>query len=267
MYVLKASGRIEKFDEGKIKKTCLRAGASKEFTNEVVNEVKRMAYNGISTREILNITLNLLRKEHPGVSARYDLKRAIMSLGPTGYPFEKFFSEVLENYGYETQVEKILKGKCVSHEIDIIAEKNRKRYMIECKYHNEIGCYTELKVSLYTYARFLDLEGKFDEPWLVCNTKLTNEAIKYSKCVGMKVTSWGYPQEESLERMIEEKKLYPITILKSINTFEKEKLIEGNLLLAKDLLEYEIDELKKRVNLQKNAISRAVEEANYIFYH
>ena len=65
----------------------------------------------------------------------------------------------------------ILRGHCVSHEIDIVASKQEKQYMIECKYHNMPGIYTCLKEVLYTYARFLDLvEGsqnktcqKFDQ--------------------------------------------------------------------------------------------------------
>jgi predicted RecB family endonuclease len=55
-----------------------------------------------------------------------------MSLGPSGFLFEQFFSEILKNYGYKTKINVFLKGKIITHEIDIIAEKNKK-YMIECK--------------------------------------------------------------------------------------------------------------------------------------
>ena len=55
-----------------------------------------------------------------------------------------------------------MKGKCASHEIDVIADKGDSlRYMIECKYHNSQGIYTGLKEALYTHARFLDLNNGY----------------------------------------------------------------------------------------------------------
>jgi hypothetical protein len=268
MYVLKASGEKERFDPTKLMRTCLRAGASQEISEEVVEEIEKNIYDGISTKEILKRTLRLLRRKHPGVASRYDLKRAIMSLGPTGFPFEKFFAEVLQNYGYETEVGKILKGKCVEHEIDIIAKKGSKNFMIECKYHNESGIYTGLKVALYTYARFLDLGDEFDidTPWLVCNTKLTHEAVKYAQCRGIKITSWKYPGNWSLERMVEEKKLYPITILKSIKRYEKGMLMQANLMLIKDFIDQDVRNLKETTGLKRKVLERVVKEAGNIFY-
>ena len=49
-----------------------------------------------------------------------------MKLGPTGYPFEDFIAKLLQADGYETKVRQILKGECITHEIDVIAEKNNK---------------------------------------------------------------------------------------------------------------------------------------------
>ena len=161
MYVLKASGEKEEFDAGKVRKTCLRSGASKELADKTAREVEERAYDGITTREILSLTLKLLEEE-PETATRYDLKRAIMSLGPTGFPLEKFIAEVLQNYGYKTKVGKIIRGRCVNHEVDVVAEKDGKRYLVECKYHNASGIYTDLKVALYTHARFLDLGDSFD---------------------------------------------------------------------------------------------------------
>lgn len=263
MYVVKASGKREKFDEKKIFRTCIRAGASKKFANEVARSVMERSYDGITTREILELTLKILKKE-PGISSRYDLKRAIMCLGPTGFPFEQFFSEILQNYGYETCVRKIFKGKCAEQEVDIAAKKDSTRYMIECKYHNELGIYTGLKVALYTYARFLDLSEEFDRAWLVCNTRLTYEAIKYSNCMGMKITSWHYPKDESLNRLIEEKKLYPITILKSLNFCEKIKVMQANFLLIEDFLSYSKEDIRKKTKLKMRSLENAIEETKSI---
>ena len=265
MYVIKASGEKEELDVGKVRKTCLRAGASRELADKIAREVEKRAYDGITTREVLNLTLKLL-KEEPEAAIRYDLKRAIMTLGPTGFPFEKFVAELLQNYGYKTRVGQVIRGKCVDHEIDIVAEKDGKRYLVECKYHNALGIHTDLKVALYTHARFLDLGGNFDQAWLVCNTKLTGEARKYARCSGLKITSWRYPRRESLERMIEEKRLYPVTILRSVKGFARDRLFQAGIMLAKDLLDYGFERLKKMTDLPRDSLNKIMEEAKVVRY-
>ncbi|MFH1473910.1 MAG: ATP cone domain-containing protein [Candidatus Aenigmatarchaeota archaeon] len=261
MWVVKASGETEKFDPGKIKRTCIKAGASDELANEIVKKVKEKGYNGISTREILRYTLKLLSKKRPIVAAKYDLKGAMFRLGPAGFIFEKFIGEVFKEYGYSTKVHNILTGRCVSHEVDVVATKANKNFMIECKYHNMPGIYTSLKEALYTYARFLDLvEGSkkkacmnFDQPWLVCNTKFSCDAVQYACCRGMRLLGWNYPEGEGLERMIEEKKLYPITMIRSMDNMSLERLSMSNLVLALDLVRIPIKELNNisKISLKK----------------
>lgn len=263
MYVTKASGEKEEFDVEKIRLTCLRARASEQLADKIVGEVKAEAYDGITTREILRLTLKLLEEE-PEAAIRYDLKGAIMALGPTGFPFEKFMAEVLQNYGYETKVGEIVKGKCVSHEIDIVAEKEDMRYLVECKYHNAPGIRTGLEVVMYTYARFLDLGEKFHQPWLICNTKCTAEAEQYGKCVGVKVTSWRYPKGESLDEMVETKRLYPITILRSVTGPIRERLFQVRAMLARDLLDHDLEDLKRTTGLSQTVLDGIREEARKI---
>jgi len=263
MYVVKASGEKEEFDIEKIRRTCLRAGASKELADRISKEVEKKAHDGMTTKEIRDLVLKLLEEE-PRAAAKYDLKRAIMSLGPAGFTFEKFMAEVLENYGYKTKVGEVLRGKCVDHEIDIVAEKDGKRYLVECKYHNAPGIYTDLKVALYTHARFLDLGKNFDHVWLICNTKCTNEARRYAKCVGLKITSWRYPRRESLEKMIEKKNLYPVTILKSVKGLARDGLFQAGIMLAKDLSSYELEDLKRRTGLPQDTLNKIMEEVRRV---
>jgi len=265
-YVIKAYGNKEKFDKRKIERTCLKAGASKQLAKDVSNKVEKIVYEGITTKEILKITLKLL-KDKPEVASRYDLKRAIMFLGPSGFPFEKFFAAILKNYGYKTEVGIEIKGKATTHEVDIIARKD-KNYMIECKYHNQLGTHTDSKVAMYTYARFLDLknnpENKIDEGWLATNTKCTTHAIQYAKGVNLKITSWQYPKNDSLQKLIMKKRLYPITILRSINSDIKEKLSQANIILAKDLIDLNLDELKRKTMLPENVLMRIIKEAREV---
>jgi hypothetical protein len=264
MYVIKASGEKEEFKPKKVLGTLLRAGASRKLAGEIVKKVEARVHDGIKTREILDTALGLLKNKKPEVGAIYDLKRAIMELGPTGFPFERFFAEVLKNYGYQTQVEKNFKGKNVTHEVDIIAKKDS-TYMIENKYHNSLGIYTNLKVALYVYARFLDLKKNFDYPWLATNTRLSRKAVAYAKGVNMKITSWQYPKNESLQKLIEDKKLYPITILKSVNKSVKWKLSNSGIVLVKNLFDYNLQELRKKTKLQEDLLKKAVEEARKIY--
>ncbi len=259
MQVIKSSGDFEKFDHKKIYKAVRNAGGSKKLASAAVNEVRKMYRENIPTREIFEFLLNFLKQE-PGVSQRYGIKRAIMSLGPTGFPFEQFFARVLEYYGYKTTTDNQLKGKRITHEVDIVAIKNKK-WMIECKYHNEQGTITDLHAALYTYARFLDLgRYNFDAPWLVTNTKCSDDAIEYAKGVNLKITGWNYPQEESLQNLVMSKKLYPITILTSVSDDILNKLYASRIVVARDLLDESPDDLSRRTLLDKKIILKMIDE-------
>lgn len=264
MKIQKASGDTETFNPGKIHKTLLEAGANRQLAQEITDAVRKKAYEGITTGKILEIILNRL-KNHHGIQARYDLKRAIMSLGPTGFPFERYFADILEEYGYSATVRNHVKGKKIIHEIDIIARSPKdKTFMIECKYHNELGKPTKLQPALYTYARFLDLTKRLDQAWLVTNTKCSKDAKEYAKGVGLKITSWRYPEKESLIRLVESKKLYPITILKNLDKKTKEKLFQADIVLAKNLKKYTVEQLARKTELNEKQIKKILNELSLI---
>ena len=264
MYVTKCSGEKERFMPEKIIRTLGRAGVSRKDAQTIVSEIKGKIYDGIQTKTILQLALNKLKKQDPISGARYDLKRAIMNLGPTGFPFEQYFAEILRHHGYKTTVGRIFGGKLISHEIDVCAKKDSKTYLIECKYHNAPGIYTSIKVALYVYARFLDLKEKFDSPWLATNTKFSDKVEKYARGMGMRLTSWQYPKGESLQELIETKNLYPITILKSVNDSVKGKLSQANIMLVIHLADMDIEQLKRKTKLPENVLRKIVEEARGI---
>jgi len=268
--VIKASGLEEEFSSRKIYNTIVEAGGDGRLARRVVNAVKRKYHKNITTEEILEVVLHEL-KGSPGIRARYDLKRAIMSLGPSGFPFETFFGHLIEHYNYEAKIGNFLRGKKIIHEVDIVAKRiisgKEKNYMIECKYHNEPGTSTRLHPALYTYARFLDLNSlkkNFDLPWLVTNTKCSNDARNYSKGVGLKITSWNYPNSSSLRKLITKKKLYPITIVKSISHATKEKLFSAKIMIAKNLLNYSVEDLIQKTGLSKKEIKKILKEVKEI---
>ena len=261
-HIIKASGEKERFNGKQIVETLLKAGASRKFANEVVGELKGQLYDGISSKEILKRILKLL-EENPEVWARYDLKRAIMSLGPSGFPFEEYFAQILQNYGYKTEVGTVMSGKKITHEVDIVAHKV-KRYMIECKYRNRVGAHVKSKSALYTHARFLDLKENFDFSWLATNTHCSPDVMEYAKSVNMKITSWKYPAGESLQELIMKKGLYPITILKSVKGDDKIKLYNAKVMLAKDLTGQNLKNLSNKTGLSNSVLRGIIDEANKV---
>ena len=270
MQVVKYSGEVEEFSPEKIKRTIINASGSKKLAEEAVREVVQQYHDPMTTKEILEILLGLLKKE-PGVAERYDLKRAIMSLGPSGFPFEIFFAHILEHYGYTTKVGEKLIGNNLVYEIDIVAQKlppgkqSGKKFLVECKYHNKPGLATKVRYAKQTHEKFLALKNyNFDQPWLVTNTKCSFDTIEYAKSVNMKITSWGYPKEESLMVLIKKQKLYPITILQSPPNKIKEKLYNSKILIAQDLLQYSLPELKQKLQLPEKEITGIIRKVKDI---
>jgi len=188
-----------------------------------------------------------------------------MILGPTGFPFEKFIARMLKEYGYKTRKNVHARGKCVTQEIDVTAKKGKKKYMIECKYHNTPGKRSDLKVVMYTYARFLDVKRKkFNQPWLVTNTNCTSEAIKYAKCMNLKIIGWRYPRKDCLEKILVQKNLYPITVLTIPTLKVKRKLVGANLMLVRDLLKHKIPYLRLKTRIPKKILKKLRTEAKQI---
>ena len=237
--VLKATGEVEPFSEDKLKISIQRAGIAKNLQQETLEHVKGKLYQNIPTSEIYHHITEYLDKSSEAKAAKYSLKQAIMDLGPTGYPFEDFISQILKADGWTTQVRSILTGKCVTHEIDVIAQKNGKRVMIEAKFHNQPGTRTDVHVPLYTKSRFEDIKEKYnlDEAWIVTNTKVTADSLAYSLCVDMKIISWSYPEGGSLRELIDKYNLHPITILTTLSQSQKQQLLENHIVLAKEISE------------------------------
>ncbi len=239
IHVLKADKTREPFSEQKVMDSIRRARIPHALRGEVLTHIKSKLYEGISTQEIYHHILEFLSTSpKPYIRTRYSLKEAIMQLGPTGYPFEDFVSKLLESQGYTTRVRQILSGKCVSHEVDIIAEKNGRAAMIEAKFHNSSGVRSEVHVALYTQARFEDVSvrNRIDEAWLVTNTKTTIDANTYAHCAGMHIMSWDYPEGEGLRDLIERSRLHPVTMLTTLAQSQKMTLLENHIVLCKDIL-------------------------------
>lgn len=244
--IFKSSGEKVHFSERKVKHSLQKAGADKETIGYIIAKLKEELYEGISTKEIYNRAFQLLKSKNHLFASKYKLKKAIYELGPTGFPFEKFVASLLSHSGYSTKVSEILQGKCVSHEVDVLAQKDSKFHLIECKFHSQEGRNCDVKIPLYIYSRYCDIleHNKthkdsaipIQQGWVVTNTRFTEDAITYGKCVGLHLLSWNYPSGEGLKDLISNTGLYPITVSTLLSSKEKQFLLSHDVVLCTELI-------------------------------
>lgn len=243
--VIKHSGERARFSIDKLKNSLRKSGAEEDLVNEIANHVRDELYQGITTQEIYNRAFALLKKKKRGFASKYKLKKAIYELGPTGFPFEKFVSALLFYSGYEVETGSIFQGKCVAHEVDVVAKKNDEYILAECKFHGEEGRNCNVKIPLYINSRYQDIlnfyKNKSDDVipnqgWVVTNTRFTEDALTYGKCVGLYLLSWDYPQDNGLKDRIDRLGLYPITVSTLMSQREKQFLLSRDVVLCKQLI-------------------------------
>lgn len=243
--VIKASGQPEEFKIQKLIDSLIRSGASEDVARDIARKVESQIKPSMRTKHIFRMARKMLRRYSKTADMRYSIKRAIYMLGPAGYQFEKYFAGVLKAYGYSAETNRFLKGYCITHEVDIFIIRDNIGGVIECKHHSTGGIPIDVKTALYVYSRFVDIKRAYElthedrvsitEGWLVTNTRCSPDAIKYADCMGLKIVSWKHPHENSLERMIENKKLYPVTILSSMKKASLDILFKNDIILARDI--------------------------------
>ncbi len=244
--VKKANGEREAFDPQKLTDSLGLAGASKKETEEVLSKVESILYHDIPTKKIYRKAFSELKNLKKSVAVSYSLNEAVMELGPTGFPFERFVAKVFSRLGYETEVGVRMRGMCIEHEIDFLACHDSHIFIAETKFHNEHGLKSNLQTALYVKARFDDLwespylskETKPHSVWLITNTKFTDSALTYGECAGITMVSWNYPQKDNLQELIEKSRLHPVTAISSLSKSEKKRLLQQNVVLCRDLLEH-----------------------------
>jgi len=242
--IVKSTGERESFDPTKLCASLMRSGATEEMCNAVSSHIEAELHDGMSTKEIYKHAFFLLKKHSKPAAARYSLRRAVMDLGPSGFPFEKFVAEIFRAKGYEALTDQIVQGNCVEHEVDVVAWNENKLIMAEAKFHNSLGLKSDVKVALYIKSRFDDLRGRkfnygrereLDEAWLVTNTKFSKRALDYGRCQNIKMIGWNYPEKGNFQDMIDDAGLHPLTSLTTLSNKEKSLLLTQGIVLAKTL--------------------------------
>lgn len=268
----KMSGDQVFFDEEKLKNSLRRSKADEVIIDQVVEKVKNELYELIPTREIYKLAFSHLRKHSSQSASRYKLKSAILELGPSGFPFEKYVAELFKFKNYQTEVGNIVLGHCVTHEIDILAENDNEYLIIECKFHSDQRRFCDVKIPLYIHSRFKDVESKMREKntnsrknyvgGLVTNTRFSSDALQYGKCMEMFMLSWDYPHNKGLKNLIDESGLHPITSLLTLLRQEKELILNQGIVLCKDLLNKE--KFLREIKISETRIRKIMEETKSI---
>src|SRR5690554_1624044 len=243
--VTKSDGRIVPFDPNKIIKVLRKVGADEQAISLVLQQTYKVLYEGISTKKIYESVFGNLKRMDKSLAGRYNLKKAIFARGPSGFPFEKYVGSLFIAEGYTVKTGITVSGKCVDHEVDVVAENTFELNMMECKFHSTQKSYCSVQHSLYVRARFWDIEREFEQDdaslprkfsgWLVTNTRFSTDAITYGTCSDLKMMSWDFPLNSSLKDRIDKLGLHPVTSIVSLSQREKRKLLAMNIVLCQSL--------------------------------
>lgn len=242
MKIVKANGDVEHFSEAKLLRSLRRAGASDEMAEEVLYLLQEDIHHGIPSYRLQRRAFRHLKKLRKPVAARYDLKRAIGELGPSGYPFERLMGEIFERQDYQVTVGKIMQGKCVKHEVDVVGNQGTQLLLVECKYRNTPGYKCDVKVPLYIRSRFEDIRLAKGLPEqqvqgvIATNARFSGDAVDYAACVGLQLIGWDYPKQGSLRDLLDSLKIYPLTVLTELSKAQKQALLKRELVLCQDIL-------------------------------
>ena len=203
MKVLKSDGRWAEFDPERVRQSVARTGADRKTVDRVLTSLQGRMKEGMSTKEIYAIVREELKKTSTCFACRYSLRDALHKFGPAGYKFEKYVASILRAHNYDAYVpDSEIQGSCVLHEVDGIAEKDGRRIFIEAKFRNNFHDFVDLKDTMATWSRFLDLvDGAavgncphFDECWIVTNARFSEHARQFGVCKGIHLIGWNFPE-------------------------------------------------------------------------
>ena len=266
--VIKGNGERVLFDPEKLKQALASSGAEIAEQEKITNQVESKLFDGIHTQKIYQMAFDLLKKESHKIAGRYSLKNAIMEMGPTGFPFEIYVGKIFESMGYEVETGVFVQGKCIQHEVDVIARKPGEMIMIECKFHMDSSANSGVQVPLYVQSRYLDVKASWEKQYgkdiryrggVVTNTRFSDDAMNYGKCAGLVLISWNYPADTGLKYWIDKTRLHPVTCLLSLTKKEKQYLLEKEIVLCNQLNK-NLDVLRD-MGLAENQIKKIIREA------
>jgi hypothetical protein len=237
-------------------------GATKQDAEEIAGKIESRVYDGMPTAKVLQMIFQFIHKYKPQASRLYDLRRGL-SLMNSKPEFEKFVQILLANIGFEVVPNRILKGKCIEHEVDAIARKDGVTYFVEAKHHYNYHAFTGLDESRIARAVLEDVsEGfnlgltdlKIDEAMIVTNTKYSEQAMQYGICRNILQIGWSTPADLGLRDIILEKSLYPLSCIRGLKTDARLQLVDSGIILINQLVAEETEEIARRTRLPQEFI-------------
>ncbi len=275
MQVKKYSGELVEFDLRRLKGSLSKSGATPDVVDEVWERMKPMVYDGISTRDVYKLAFRLLKREADSFAARYSLKRALKDLGPAGYYFEQWVAKLFNHANYRTLTGQLLTGNSVTHEVDVVAQKDDELLLVECKFRNTEDAKITVTTPMYFLSRVNDFDGRtfsffgkemrFTAGWLVTNAYMTTDSIDFSAYYNLNLLAWNYPKESSIKRRVDNAGLYPITCLTTISKAEKDILLKQGCILVKDIVDdpSPLDRLDCAPRKKRRITQEAIELVNH----
>lgn len=266
--ITKDTGEKEIFDASKLRNSLRKAKATTVVTDAIVNTIEKEIQHGMTTEQIYRRAFQLLNERQSPAAMKYSIRRSVLNLGPTGFPFEAYVAELLTAQGYRTRTGQMMKGGCIDHEVDVVAWNDQKLFFAEVKFHNELTMKSDAKVALYVKARFDDLydasfrlDGKnrtLTRGLLITNTKFTETAKTYAECVNtFDIISWDYPEKGNLYDLIEETGLHPMTCLPILSNKEKQALLKRGITQCQSLKQNK--NVLKEIGVPQKTIDSVVE--------
>lgn len=261
--IKKSSGEYQKFNEEKLVNSLTYTGATPAQIDEILKEINNVIYEGMPTHKIFSLAFKNLRKVSRPLSAYYGTKRALLELGPDGFLFEKFVARLFTKMGYNSITNVVIEGNCVEHEVDVVADSPSEKLLIECKFHGSKDRKNDLKAALYIKARSLDImDGpvgeQYDDFWLISNTSFSEDAIRYATCAGLRLWGANFPPQNTLQDVVREMHLDPITCLSSLRKGEKRMLLDSEIIVTEDL--QKSPQVLKDIGLSQYRINRVLNE-------
>ncbi|MEK7118196.1 MAG: restriction endonuclease [Patescibacteria group bacterium] len=270
--IIKAGGGHEPWNSKKLERSLRATKADDDLVQEIVRHIEKDLRDGLRTSDIYAHAFSLLKRYDRPSAARYSLRKAIMQLGPSGFPFERFVAKLLEAQGYSTEVGKVMRGACVEHEVDVVAEKNDERILVEAKFHNSSEIKSDVKVALYVSARFEDIAKRtrreedtaerLTRAWLITNTSFTSQAIQYGACAGLALTGWNHPKGRTIQDLVQETGTHPITCLTTLSLAHKNRLLNEGIILCRDIVKDPAH--LARIGIGKTRIASVVKEGGQL---
>jgi hypothetical protein len=241
MDIIKAGGLAVEFDAEKLRQSLLRAGATPQQAGDILQKIRPQLHHQMRSKEVFRLAFQQLKKMGRPLAARYNLKKAISDLGPSGFPFEQLIARILQRQGYSVLTGQFFEGRCVTHEVDVVATKNGDTLLTECKFHHAAGVVTNIKTPLYIHARYHDIKLNWPADraaptaMLATNTRFSEDSIRYGLCAGIRLMSWDYPAGNSIRELTDRFELHPLTCLSTLTMREKAALLDKKLVLIEDI--------------------------------